>query len=62
MVTEDIVLCIDSSLYCYCCSDLVNTALKQENKRLADSLVREKKVNDYKVVFFTVYINRYAVM
>ena len=55
MVTEDIVLYIDSSPYCYWCSDLVNTALKQENKRLADSLVREKSERSQGSVLYCIY-------
>ena len=43
MVTQVILLYIDSSPYCYWYSDLVITALKQENQRLADSLEIEKK-------------------
>ena len=43
MVTQVILLYIDSSLYCYWYSDLVTSALEEENKRLADSLEQEKK-------------------
>ena len=42
MVTQVIVLYIDSSPYCYWYSDLVTSAL-EENKRLADSLAQEKR-------------------
>ena len=42
MVTQVIVLYIVSSLYCYWYSNLVTTTLKDENKRLADSLIQEK--------------------
>ena len=43
MVTQVIVLYIDSSPYRYSYPDLGISALKEENKRLADSLVQEKR-------------------
>ena len=43
MVTQVIVLSIVSSPYCYWYSDLVTTTLKEENKKLADSLDQEKR-------------------
>ena len=43
MVTQVIALYIDSGLYCYWYSNLVTATLKEENQRLADSLVQEKR-------------------
>ena len=55
MVTQVIVLYIDSSSYCYWYSDLVTSALEEENKRLADSLVQEKTERSQGSVLYCIY-------
>ena len=55
MVTQVIVLYIDSSSYCYWCFDLDTTALKEENKRLADSLVQERRERSQGSVLYCIY-------
>ena len=55
MVTQVIVLYIDSSSYCYWYSDLVTSALEEENKRLADSLVQEKRERSQGIVLYCTY-------
>ena len=55
MVTQVIVLYVDSSPYCYWYSDLVTSALEEENKRLADSLDQEKRERSQGSVLYCIY-------
>ena len=55
MVTQVIVLSIVSSPYCYWYSDLVTTTLKEENKKLADSLDQEKRERSQGSVLYCTY-------
>ena len=55
MLTQVIVLYIDSSPYCCWYSDLVITELTEENKKLADSLVQEKSERSQGSVLYCAY-------
>ena len=55
MVTQVIVLYIVSSLYCYWYSNLVTTTLKEEIKRLADSLAQEKRERSQGSILYCTY-------
>ena len=49
------MLYIDSSPNCYWYSDLVTTELKEENKRLADSLDQGKRERSQGSVLYCTY-------
>ena len=49
------MLYIDSSPYCYWYSDLVTTTLKEESKKLADSLDQEKREQSQGSILYCTY-------
>ena len=55
MVIQVIVLYIDISPSCYWYSDLVTSALQEENNRLADSLDQERRERSQGSVLYCIY-------